>query len=62
MSRGYAYLPLGREIAISCRDTEQESIVRLEGGGVLEDGVAALWGSSHLGEHLVAQGLGKSKK
>lgn len=50
-------LPLGREVAVAGRDTEQYSIKGEEVGG-LNDGVASLSRSVHLSQNFVAEGLG----
>lgn len=53
------YLPLGGEVSVSGGDAEEESIVGLEGGGILEEGdVSGLGGSVHLGEDVLGEGLG----
>lgn len=52
-------LPLGGEVAVAGGDAEEEGVVLLELGGVLEDGhVGGLGGSVHLGEDLLGEGLG----
>lgn len=51
-------LPLGREVTITGRDTEEEGIVLLESGRVLEGRDAAvLWRGVHLGQDLLRESL-----
>lgn len=53
--------PLGREVAVSGGDAEEEAIVLLEDRRVLNDGdVGGLGRGVHLGEDLVGEGLGDS--
>lgn len=52
-------LPLGREVAVTGGDTEEEGVVLLEGLGVLEGGdLGRLWWGVHLLKHLLGEGLG----
>ena len=51
-------LPLSREVTVTGRDTEEEGIVLLEGGWVLEGRDAAvLWRGMHLGQDLLWESL-----
>lgn len=55
---GFSYLPLSWEISITCWDPKQEGVVRLEDGGVTEDGdVRRLGRGVHLAEDLVGERL-----
>ena len=52
-------LPLGGEVAVACRDTEEDGVVLLERGGVAEEGhVGGLGRRVHLGEDLLGESLG----
>lgn len=50
-------LPLSREVTVTGRDTEQNSVEGEEIGG-LSNGVASLSRSVHLSQNFVAEGLG----
>lgn len=57
--RGTAYLPLGREVSVTGRDTEQEAVVLEELLGVVEGrDVGILGGSVHLGQDILRERLG----
>lgn len=51
--------PLGREISVTGRDTEEEGVVRFQDVGS-DDWVARLGSSVHLSEDLFGKGLGDS--
>lgn len=56
---GLTYLPLGREVAVTGGDAEQEAVILEELLGVLEHGhVGGLGGGVHLVEDILGQGLG----
>lgn len=58
-SRGVAYLPLGREVSVTGRDTEEEAVVLEELLGVVEGrDVGILGGSVHLGQDFLGESLG----
>lgn len=49
-----SYLPLGREVAVTSGNADEEGIVLLQCGRIFEDGdVGSLGGSAHLGEHFI---------
>lgn len=52
----YAYLPLAGEVAVTCRDTEDEGVELREVVG-LDYGVIRLRGGMHLGEDFLREGL-----
>lgn len=53
-------LPLRGEVTITGGDTEEESVVLLEGGGVDDGDVGGFGWCVHLGENFLGEGLGDS--
>jgi hypothetical protein len=52
-------LELGGEVAVPSRDTKEDTVVRFDLGGVVEDGdVGGLGGRIHLGQDLLGERLG----
>ena len=55
----FTYLPLGGEVPVPGGDTEEESVVLLEGGRAIKDGhIRILRGGVHLAKNLVRERLG----